>query len=97
MAQCQLKLKKRQLAIDSLETARKRLSAAKIEKSMKQRFDGIIKDSIEKIAKCITEENDGNSGVEENVTDEDHRPATATAATNMVNCHEGVHLPSHIY
>ena len=55
LAQCQLKLKKRQYSMNSLQCARKYLSTADLEHPNKVRFDKILKDSIKKISQRVAE------------------------------------------
>ena len=55
LAQCQLKLKKRQDSVSSLQYARKYLSTADLEHQNKIKFDKILKDSIKKISQRVAE------------------------------------------
>ena len=55
LAQCQLKLKKRNHSINSLQCARKYLSNADVEHQNKIKFDIILEDSIKKISQRIIE------------------------------------------
>ena len=55
LAQCQLKLKKRRESVVSLEAARNHLVTANVSFNDKVKFDTVLKDSIKKISKRITE------------------------------------------
>ena len=70
LGQCQVKLKKHRESVASLIYARKHLTSASISHNDRMKFDTILKDSIKKISKRITESKLADTEDIERVIDE---------------------------
>ena len=76
LGQCQVKLKKYRESVASLIYARKHLTSASISQDDRIKFDTILKESIKKISKRITESEPADTKDIEGVIDE--RPKYVT-------------------